>query len=170
MGAYYGPEVAIELIQAQIQANIATSLANVRSARSDAIVTTEPPKEYFIYPTSKVYRPPAIFTIFEHQEIKNQESAGNFINASDSIIVSCVVEDRLERLLTIKSWRYQAALMQCLHLVHLTTSDGGLTLFSKVDSCEFTPMVNLVGKQGQEQAFRKEIGLRLIVDHIENLE
>ncbi len=170
MGAYYGPEIAVEVIQTHIQATIAAALSNVRAERSDAVVTTEPPKEYFIYPTANVYRPPAIFTVFEHQIIKNKNSDGNFINATDLIVVACVVEDRLEKLLTIKSWRYQAALMQCLHEVSLTNSNGALRLFSKVDSCEFSPIVNLTGKNGQEQIFRKEIGLRLNVDHIENLE
>ncbi len=170
MGAYFGAEIAVDLIQTHIQATISTALANVRAARSNAVVTTEAPKEYFIYPTANVYRPPAVFTIFEHQTIKNLNSDGNFINAVDQIVVACVVEDRLEKLLTIKSWRYQAALMQCLHEVNLTNSGGGLKLFCKVDSCEFSAIVNLTGKNGQEQLFRKEIGMRLSVDHIENLE
>lgn len=169
MGAYYGAEIAVQLIQAQVEANIATALADVRTSRVDAIVSTEPPREYFIYPNANVYRAPAVFTIFEAQKILTQ-SSGNHINAVDSIIVACVVEDRLERLLTIKAWRYQAALMQCLHLVNLTNSDGGVKLFSRVDSCEFSPMVDLKGKQGLDQMFRKEVGLHLLVDHIENLE
>lgn len=170
MSAYYGAEVAVQLIQAQIQSNIAAALSDVRTERADPVVTTEPPREYFIYPDPNVYRPPAIITLFEGQSIKNQLSDGNFINAEDRIIVVCVVEDRLERLLTIKSWRYQAALMKCLHLVSLTNSNGNLRLFSKVDSCEFSGIVNLKGKNEAEQIFRKEMGLRLIVDHIENLE
>lgn len=170
MGAYYGAEVAVNMIEAQIKATIATALANVRTERDDPVVTTEPPREYFIYPTANVYRPPAIFTIFEGQQIRNPRSDGNHINASDSIVVACVVEDRLERLLTIKSWRYQAALMQCLHLVNLTNIGGGVRLFSKVESCEFSGIVNLKGKNAQEAMFRKEMALRLSVDHIENLE
>lgn len=170
MGAYYGAEIAVDLIQAQIQAQIATALSNVRIERNDPIVTTEPPREYFIYPTANVYRPPAIFTIFEHQQIKNLVSDGNHINAVDSIVVACVIEDRLERLLTIKAWRYQAALMQCLHLVSLTNTDGGVRLFSKVESCEFSALINLKGKNAQDQVFRKEMALKLSVDHIENLE
>jgi len=170
MGAYFGAEIAVELIQTQIQNTISTNLSNVRISRSNPIVSTEPPVEYFIYPTANVYRPPAVFTIFEHQEIKNLKSDGNHINAVDSIVVACVVEDRLERLLTVKSWRYQAALMQCLHLVTLTNSGGGLRLFIKVDSCEFSGIINLKGKNAQEQIFRKEMALKLSVDHIENLE
>ena len=172
MGAYYGAEIASDLIQTQIQNNIASALANVRAARGDGTVTTEVPKEYWFYPTAQVYRAPGIFTIFEHQQIKNIKSDGNHINAIDSIVVACVVEDRLERLLVVKCWRYQAALMQCLHLVSLTNTDGNLRLFVKVDSCEFSPIVNLKGKAvaGGDMIFRKEIALRLHVDHIENLE
>lgn len=168
MGAYFGAEIAVDLIQTQVQNGIAQALSNVRTERNDPIVTTEPPREYFIYPNANVYRPPAVFTIFESQKILTS-NGGNHINAVDSIVVAVVVEDRLERLLTIKAWRYQAALMQCLHLVNLTNSGGGLKLFSRVDSCEFSPIVNLKGPNG-EQIFRKEMGLRLLVDHIENLE
>lgn len=167
MGAYYGPEIATKLIQDQIKATIATNLANVRTERDDPVVTTEPPREYFIYPTANVYRAPAIFTLFEGQTILNKTSDGNHINAVDQVVVIAIVEDRLERLLTLKAWRYQAALMQSLHLVSLTNSDGGLKLFIKVDSCEFSGNINLENK---ENIFRKEMGLRLTVDHIENLE
>lgn len=170
MSSYYGPEIAVDLIQTQIQTNIAAALLAVRTSRNDPVVTTEPPREYFVYADANVYRAPAVFTIFESQRIRNVKSDGNHINAEDQIVVVVVVEDRLERLLTIKAWRYQVALMQCLHLVSLTNTDQGVRLFSKVESCEFSAIVNLKGKQGAEQIFRKEVGLRLSVDHIENLE
>jgi hypothetical protein len=170
MAGYYGAEVATQLIEAQIKATIATTLANVRTERNDPIVTTEIPKEYFIYPDAHCYRLPAIFTIFEGQKILNPESDGNHINAVDDVVVVVVLEDRLESLLTKKAWRYQAALMQSLHLVTLTNSDGGLRLFLKVDSCEFSATVNLVGDRARNAMFRKEMGIRLSVDHIENLQ
>lgn len=170
MGAYKGPEIATQLIQEHIKATIATNLANVRTDRTDAQVTTEPPREYFIYPTELVYTPPAIFTIFESMKISNSLSDGNHINAKDNLTVACVVQDRLLNLLTIKTWRYQAALMQCLHQAILTNSDSSLKLFIRVDECVFSEPVALKGKTGTDQVFRKEVGLRLIVDHIENLE
>lgn len=170
MGAYYGPEIATRLIEAQIKATIAQNLANVRAARDNAVVTTEPPREYFIYHTSNVYRAPGIFTIFENQKITNTSSNGNHINAKDYLTVACVIEDRLEELLTIKAWRYQAALMQSLHQVILTNNDQSLKLFILVDECIFTDPVALTGQEGRDQIFRKEVGLRLVVDHIENLE
>lgn len=170
MGAYLGPEIATQMIEAQIKATIEQNLANVRAARTVAIVTTEPPREYFIYPTSNVYRPPAIFTIFESQKIFNSQSDGNHINSQDNVTVACVIEDRLENLLTIKAWRYQAALMQSLHQVNLINSELSLKLFIRVDECIFTNPVSLTSRESKEQIFRKEVGLRLVVDHIENLE
>lgn len=170
MGAYKGPETATYMIQDHIKSTIAANLANVRAERVDAAVTTEPPREYFIFPTQNVYRAPGIFTIFESMKITNTESNGNHINAKDYLTVACVVEDRLERLLTIKCWRYQAALMQSLHQVILTNSDSSVKLFIRVDECVFTDPVALTGQEGKEQLFRKEVGLKLIVDHIENLE
>ena len=170
MGAYYGAETATYLIQDHIKTTIATNLANVRAERDNAVVTTEPPREYFIYHTSNVYRAPAVFTIFESQKITNTESNGNHINAKDYVTVAVVVQDRLENLLTIKCWRYQAALMQSLHQVILTNGDSSVKLFLRVDECIFTETVSLTGTEGKEQMFRKEVGLKLIVDHIENLE
>lgn len=170
MGAYQGPEIATELIQEHIRSTIAQNLANVRSDRDNAVVTTEPPREYFIYPTQNVYRAPGIFTIFERMVITNLTSNGNHINAKDYVTVACVIEDRLERLLTIKAWRYQAALMQSLHQVVLTNADSSVKLFLRVDECVFTDPVALTGQEGKDQIFRKEVGLKLIVDHIENLE
>lgn len=170
MGAYYGPEVVSQLIEAQIKSTISTNLANVRASRIDPVVTTEPPREYFIYPTSNIYQPPAVFTIFESMKISNPQSNGNFINSKDTVTVACVVEDRLEKLLTIKTWRYQAALMQSLHQVNLINEDGGLKIFIIVDECVFSNPVSLTRLEAKEQIFRKEVGLRLIVTHIENLE
>lgn len=170
MGAYKGPEIATNMIQDHIKATIATNLANVRADRIDSPVTTEPPREYFIYPTENIYQAPAVFTLFRKWMITNSLSDGNHINAKDYITIACVVEDRLERLLTVKSWRYQAALMQCLHQVILTNADTSVKLFIRVDECIFTDPVALTGKEGRDQIFRKEVGLKLIVDHIENLE
>lgn len=157
------------MILDQIKATMPTNLANVRSSRTDATVTTEPPREYFIYHTENIYRPPAVFVLFERWMITNALSNNNHINAKDYITVVCVVEDKLDRLLTIKGWRYQAALMQSLHQVTLTNTQDGVKLFIRVDECVFTESV-LVSKDSRDQIFRKEIGLKLIVDHIENLE
>lgn len=172
MGAYKLAETAVNLIQEAIKANIATTLANVRTDRADGVVSTEPPREYFIYETAHVYRAPAVFTIIRSQDIRNSEKNANHINAMDEIIVAVVVEDRLERLLEIKAWRYQAALMPILHQVSLTNSDGSVKLFSRVQSCEFSGIINVKDKQSPNSTnvFRKEMSLKLQVEHVENLQ
>ena len=169
MGAYRLAEIAVELIQSHIQGNIASALASVRTERNDPIVTTEPPKEYFIYEEAHVYRPPAIFTIIQAQDIRNEKMGANHINAADTIYVAAVVEDRVARLVTIKAWRYQAALMEILHQVSLTSSDNAVRLFSRVQNCEFSGLIN-IKKSDSETVFRKEMSLKLMVEHIENLE
>lgn len=170
MGAYRLAEIAVDLIQTQIKSNIAAALAAVRAERNDPVVTTEVPKEYFQYATAHVYRPPAVFTIIDSMDIRNETMGANHINAMDSIIVAVVVEDRLERLVVKKAWRYQCALMEILHESVLTSSDNAVRLFSRVKTCEFSGIVNLTSKDKPDACFRKEVSLRLQVEHIENLE
>jgi len=168
--AYYLAETIVNLIQSSIQQNIAATLAAVRQERDDPIVTTEPPKEYFIYETPHVYRPPAIFTIIQDQNIRDEVMQSNQINSNCNIVVAAVVEDRIERLVTIKAWRYQAALMPILHQVSLTNSDQSVRIFSRVQNCQFSGIVNIKKPESPENAFRKEVSLRLHVEHIENLQ
>ena len=168
-GAYNGAELTADLIQAQIQANISNALANVRSYRSNPIVTTEPPREYFQYEVfAHAYRCPAIFTIVQDMDLREAQQGQNHINASVRVVVAAVVEDRKESLLIDKAWRYQAALQQCLHHVSLTTADGALRLFVRVKRCEFSGIINLKDEKAPDAVFRKEMSLQLTVDHIEN--
>jgi hypothetical protein len=168
-GAYNGAELAVDLIQAQVQANIAQALLNVRTQRMDPIVTTEPPREYFQYEMAKGYRCPAVFTIAQDMDFRESTQGQNTINASDRIVVAVVLEDRKKELLVKKAWRYQAAMMQCLHHVSLTTADGTLRLFSRVKRCQFSGIINLKDEKAPEAVFRQEMSLQLTVDHIENL-
>lgn len=168
--AYYLAETVVNLIQATIKANIAQSLANVRNQRVDAIVTTEPPREYFIYEAAHVYRAPAVFTIIKDQNIRDSQMKPNHINSMCDVTVAVVVEDRLERLVTIKAWRYQAALMPILHQVSLTNSNGDVRLFSRVQNCQFSGVVDIKDEKAVSAVFRKEMSLRLQVEHIEQLQ
>lgn len=170
MSAYYLAETIVNLIQASIKANIVQALANVRQERDKPIVTTEPPNEYFIYETAHVYRAPAIFTIIRDQNIRDNQMQPNHINSMCDVVVAVVVEDRLERLLTIKAWRYQAALMPILHQVSLTNSDNNVRLFSRVQNCQFSGVVNIKDTKSTDNVFRMEMSLRLQVEHIENLQ
>lgn len=168
-GAYQLAELAVDIVEAQIRANITTALANVRTQRIDPIVTTEPPREYFQYEEAHVYRAPAIFVIIQDMDFHDDRNP-NHINASNRIVVAAVVEDRLKRLVVKKAWRYQSALMQCLHLVSLTSADGTLRLFSRVKRASFSGVINLKDPKSAEAVFRQEMSLQLQVEHIENLE
>jgi hypothetical protein len=169
-GAYNGIELAVDLVEAQIKANIATALQNVRAQRENPIVTTEPPREYFQYAEpAHVYRAPGVFTVAQDMDFR--ESLGqNHLNSSDRIMVAVVVEDRKKQLLVKKAYRYQAALMQCLHHVTLTTADGTLRLFSRVKRCQFSGIINLKDEKAPDAIFRQEMSLQLTVEHVENLE
>lgn len=169
-GAYQLAELAVDLIEAQIKGNIVQALTNVRTARQDPSVTTEPPREYFQYETAHVYRAPAVFTIIQEMDIRDDRMQPNHLNAADRIVVAVVVEDRLKRLVIAKAWRYQAAMMQCLHQVSLTTADGTLRLFSRVTRCSFSGIINLKDEKAPDAVFRQEMSLLLNVEHVENLE
>jgi hypothetical protein len=170
MGAYKLAEITVDLIETAIRQNIATTLANVRTERADPTVSTEPPREYFQYETAQVYRAPAVFTIIRNQDIRDSVKNANHINSLCEVIVAVVVEDRLERLVTKKAWRYQSALMPILHQVTLTTADLSVRLFSRVQNCEFSGIINLKNENRPDAVFRKEVSLRLQVEHIENLQ
>ena len=168
-GAYNGAELAADLIEAQVKTNIVQALANVRTQRSDPIVTTEPPNEYFKYEEAQVYRCPAVFTIVKNMDFREAAQGQNHINASDEILVAVVVQDQKRERLVKKAWRYQAAMMQCLHHVSLTTADGTLRLFSRVKRCQFSGIINIKDEKAPDGVFRQEMSLYLTVDHIENL-
>lgn len=168
-GAYNGAELAVDLIQAQIQANIAQALTNIRTQRQNPIVTTEPPREYFQYQTAHGYRCPAVFVIAQDMDFRESAQGQNTINASDRIVVAVVVEDRKRELLVKKAYRYQSAMMQCLHHVTLTTADGTLRLFSRVKRCQFSGIINRKDEKAPDGVFYQEMSLQLSVDHVENL-
>lgn len=170
MGAYRLAEIAVDLIQDHIKSSIDAALLAVRAERNDPIVSTEPPREYFIYEDAHAYRAPAVFTIIREMDIRNEQMGANHINALDDILVAVVVEDRIASRVTRKAWRYQCALMEVLHQVTLTSSDGALRLFSRVQSCGFSGIVNLKDPDAEDAVFRKEVSLKLQVEHIENLE
>lgn len=170
MGAYKLAEITADLIETAIRTQIAGALAQVRTERNDPTVSTEPPHEYFQYETAQVYRAPAIFTIIKNQDFRDGVMKGNHINAMTEVIVAVVVEDRTESRLIKKAYRYQAALAQIVHQVALTNSDQSVKLFSRVQNCEFSGIINLKDPKANSAVFRKEVSLRLQVEHIENLE
>lgn len=167
--AYWLSETTVELIEKAIKDNIAEALANVRQERNDPIVTTNPPQEYFQYEKAQGYRAPAVFTIIKNQDFRDQTMQSNHINAMSEVIVAVVVEDRIESRIVKKAWRYQAALAQILHQTSLTNSDGSVRLFSRVQNCQFSGVINITNEKDAAAVFRKEVSLRLQVEHIESL-
>lgn len=162
-------EVAVELIQSFIQANIATALADVRTDRADAYVSTEPPRDYFIYSPSKAYQTPAVFIIPQSIDFKKDRGA-NHVNATARINVAVVVEDQLSDKLAIKAWRYQAALHELLDQKPLTTSDGAFKIVVVIKRAEFSEEYTESTKKGQPSAaWRKGVLLECETEIFEQL-
>lgn len=172
MSSHWLAERQYTLIEAAIKSGIATALAAIRTDRADAYVSTESPhtQSYFKYASAKAYRCPAVFIIPQSIDLQNAARGANHINAEAKVAVSVVVEDRDLNHLVVKSWRYQAALHKVLHESSLTSGDGKVRLFIKVERITFSPEFSDEKDPHQGAGvFRKEVLLECNVDHIENL-
>lgn len=162
-------ETTVDLVKAEVKANIANALASIRNDRADSYVTTEPPVNFFITEQSIGYRAPSVFFIVEDMDFMIPRGA-NHINALVRMNVSVVVEDRNTERLTYKAWRYQASLHSILAQDSLTSADGAVTLKIKVVNATFSPLYTNSQKPDTEAGFyRKEVLLRLEIEHYENL-
>lgn len=159
-------EYTRDLVSDHIKANIATSLANVRADRADKIVSTEPPRSYFIYDGANTYQCPAIFTVVDSFTVPDEVTGNNFVDAVVKLFVSAVVEDRDAALLTVKVERYQSALFALLHRITLEDQPKNLKIYTRVLSAAFSPLYTK-NKDG-EGIFRKEASMELEVKHWEN--
>lgn len=158
----------VDLILTHIKTNIAAALADVRADRTDPIVTTEPPKSYFIYPMAVGYKTPAVFVIGDSMQFM-QPNGPNFIKALSSINVTVLIEDRTAERLTIKAFRYMAALHEVLEQTNLQTADNKLKIVCKVTRAENSPLYSTKeDESAPDNVFRKEVSLFLEVDHWEN--
>jgi len=156
-----------DLILSTIKANIAATLADVRIDRADPIVTTEPPKSYFIFDGANTYQCPAVFCVVDSIAFPEQTTGANHINAVVKMYVSVVIEDQSADKLTIKSERYQSALFEILHWATLQDVPKNVKIFVRVDRCDFSPIYTK--KRGDDMGeFRKEVSLELEVKHFEN--
>ena len=163
-------ETTVNLLVGKIKADIAAALLDVRSSRADALVSTEPPQNYFIYAGAMSYRTPAVFVVCESMQLRNDQQGANHINALARVVVSVLVEDRNMVNLVTKAWRYHSALHKILHLTALTSADTKVRIISKVDRVSFSPEFSR--SQSPDEAdgvFRKEVALELDVEHFENL-
>ena len=160
-------EAARDLILEHIKVNIAQALSDVRANWPDQVVTTEPPRSYFIYDGAHTYQCPAIFTVVDSMEFPEDTLNPNHVNATIRFFVSVVIEDREAKLLTIKAERYQAALFQVLHRIQLEDPVKNLKIYSRVLRAEFSPLYTK-GPRAGEGSFRKEASMELEIKHWEN--
>lgn len=163
-------ESIVALVEKQIQDNIGAALAGVAADRNDDKVTLEVPKEYIRFENAKGYRLPAVFTVVRTMRMNNAERGANHINATADLIVSILIGERTQSLLVTKSWRYQAALHEVLHLAQLTTVDSKVKIVTKVEEVHFGPeLTDTQDKTDPQSVFRKEVGFLIHVEHWENL-
>lgn len=149
-----------------IKTDLPAALADIRDDREDPIVTTEPPRSFFIYDGAHTYQCPAIFCVVDSADFPEESFGPNHINALVTVYVSAVIEEREARLLTIKSERYQAALFRVLHRRHLQDTIKNVKIYARVTRAEFSPLYTK--ERENAGVFRKEVSLQLEVKHFEN--
>ena len=163
-------EVTRSLILAEIKAKLPTQLANVRTLRGDAAVSTEPPQSgsFFIYEPSGGYRAPAIWAVVDNIDFRVAVKGANHVNATVEIHVNAVVEDRLKESLIIKCERYQSALHEILNQTILEDAGQKVKIVTIVNRALFSPEYS-AGQDTSQGTFRKECALICNVEHYENL-
>lgn len=169
MNSHRLAEEEYKLIEAHIKAHIAARLAELRTDRADAKVTTEPPQSYFKYPRAKGYKTPAVFIIVDRINFRQTEKGANHINALSRVNVSVLIEDRDRDSLTVKAWRYQSVLHALLEQTILTSQDSKVKLAVRVTSADFGSLyTNTDNEENPQSVFRKEVVLECDVEHFEN--
>lgn len=161
-------EIAVGLINDYIQANIDTELAGVDLDRGDHLVNTDPPQSYFIYNFPQVFKAPAVIIYADDLDFKKRDRGQNHINAEHKIYISVIIEERTAEFLTVKAWRYQAALHHLLDQVPLVSADKKVKIVIVVAHAAYSPIYTSdQGKGVESQVFRKEVSLELAVEHFE---
>lgn len=166
----YLAETTVNMIRNYIQANIATALSNVTLNPSSVIsadhVTTEPPRQYFIYAPIKGYLTPAVIIDLAKFDFRPGEKKANHVNAACEITIACLLEDRDEERLTIKCYRYNDAFYNILAQAEIVDVTDQVKLIVIVNSSTFTPSYSDAGKD--VGIFRKELHLECKVEHYSN--
>lgn len=160
-------EITRDLVTDKLKSDINAALAEVRISRNDPIVTTEPPRSWFIFDGAHTYQCPAIFTVVDRMDFPEEKNGPNHVNAIVKMFVSVVIEDREADRLTLKSERYQAALFKVLHWTTLEDQPKNVKIFIRVTSCQFSPLYTKP-RGGNMAEFRKEVALELEINHYEN--
>lgn len=155
-------ETVVDLIETKLKADLPAALTDIRVNRGDNLVTTEPPRDYFIYPRALAYRTPAVFIIGDRIDFQKREKGANHINANIRVNITTVIEDKDAERITIKAYRYQAAIHQVLDQVQLTTADNLQKVVVVISTATFSPLYsNMDDPAAPNAVFRKEIGLEL---------
>lgn len=162
-------ETTVSLMRTYLKANMPAALADLRTERGDSAVTTEPPVDYFISEPNAAYRTPALFIIPDRINFRINQTGANHINAAVHMRVAVVVEDRDTARLSIKAWRYQAAMHSLLEQRSLTTVSEDVKIVIKVTDATFSAIYTPSQKAGDVQGtFRKEVLLECEVEQYEN--
>jgi len=162
-------EASVELITNHIRTNIAAALADVRTLNPDNTVTTAPPKEYLISDIQSGYRTPAVFVLSTGLDFR-LDRGPNHISAVENMFVAVEIQDRNERLLTYKGWRYQAALSKLLHNTPLEDVPNNVKIITKLVRNSFSRITNSGDTETSptnKQMFKQETVMELEVEHYE---
>ena len=169
MASFKLTEIGVQLIETHIKTNIAAALADVRTDRADARVTTEVPKSYFRFARARGYDSPAVFVIAEGFDFRATEG-WNYVYGTHDIKVAVLVEDRDRYNLTTKAWRYQAALTKLLDQTTLQSGDGSVKIVSKILRNTFSGIFSeAADTENPMTVFHKEVICELEVEHYEQL-
>jgi len=156
-----------DLVLSSIKESLPSYLAAMSVDRNDPVVSTEPPRSYFIFDGAHTYQCPAVFCVVDSMTIPEDATGANFIDGIVRMFVSVVIEDREADKLTIKSERYQAALFEILHWSTLEDALKNIKIWVRVVRCEFSPLYTKP-RGGNEGEFRKEVALELEIKQFEN--
>lgn len=157
-----------KMILAQIKTNIAAALAAVRTDRDDPIVNTElpPDQSYFTFSGAKAYRKPAIFVVAQEVDFK-LDRGQNFIDGTIRFIVSVVVEEKNQTLLTVKADRYLDALHSLLQGIEIVDEDNKTKIVISVMKARFSE--DFAEKPDVGMQFTKEVAFDCDVEIYQQL-
>lgn len=155
-----------DLVIDHIKANIAIALNDKRTQMTGDVpaVTTEPPRQYFIYPKAKGFLPPSVFVICNEFDFRVAQKGANHINAQANVTIAILVEDRDMERLTTKADRYFDAMHQVL--AEATILDQGKNVRLKVIVVRGTFSPEYTSAETDPQGtFRKEVHLECEIEH-----
>ncbi len=157
-----------DLILTQIQNNIATELAAIRTSRADTLLNISLPQSYFIFDGAHTYQCPAIFVVVDSGEVPDEKTGTNYVSAIMKLYVSAVVEGLDAAELTRKCERYQAALFKILHQTNIVDASHNVKIYILCKRFRFSELYTKSRKADNLGDMRKEVAIELEVEHWEN--